>query len=62
MTLPTSPTSPGSPTSPAWPDGLVPYRRTPEFTETMTLRRSDWFSPIVAMLLVSFSATVPPPG
>ena len=25
-------------------------------------RRSDWFSPIVAMLSVSFSATVPPPG
>ena len=25
-------------------------------------RRSDWFSPIVAMLSVSFSSTVPPPG
>lgn len=45
MTLPTSPASPGLPTSPtsstsstspAWPDGLVPYRRTPEFTEAST--------------------------
>ena len=25
-------------------------------------RRSDWFSPIVAILSVSFSSTVPPPG
>ena len=34
----------------------------PSPTSSSAARRSDWFSPIVAMLSVSFSSTVPPPG
>src|ERR1043165_1427021 len=35
---------------------------TPSSTSRQAARRIDWFSPIVAILEVSFSSTVPPPG
>ena len=37
-------------------------RPRPRSTSSTAARRSDWFSPILAMLSVSFSWTVPPPG